>query len=120
LILKKILFLCIAFFTLLNASKPEITVNILPQKYFVEKIVKDKFEINVMVKYRLLYMLFGLSFILQAQLLDNTQLKYALYAAAACCTIGALVPLESDFTALKTIGLIAGVIITIFNRKRNS
>lgn len=37
-------------FTLLNASKPEITVNILPQKYFVEKIVKDKFEINVMVK----------------------------------------------------------------------
>jgi len=48
--LKKILFLCIAFFTLLNASKPEITVNILPQKYFVEKIVKDKFEINVMVK----------------------------------------------------------------------
>jgi hypothetical protein len=77
-------------------------------------------EINVMVKYRLLYMLFGLSFILQAQLLDNTQLKYALYAAAACCTIGALVPLESDFTALKTIGLIAGVIITIFNRKRNS
>ncbi|MDX9901379.1 MAG: zinc ABC transporter substrate-binding protein [Aliarcobacter sp.] len=48
--MKKILFLCIAFFTLLNASKPEITVNILPQEYFVEKIVKDKFEINVMVK----------------------------------------------------------------------
>ena len=48
--MKKILFLCIAFFTLLNASKTEITVNILPQKYFVEKIVKDKFEINVMVK----------------------------------------------------------------------
>ena len=48
--MKKILFLCIAFFTFLNASKPEITVNILPQKYFVEKIVKDKFTINVMVK----------------------------------------------------------------------
>ena len=48
--MKKILFLCISFFTLLNASKTEITVNILPQKYFVEKIVKDKFEINVMVK----------------------------------------------------------------------
>jgi len=48
--LKKILFLCIAFITILNASKPELTVNILPQKYFVEKIVKDKFEINVMVK----------------------------------------------------------------------
>ncbi|MBY0541404.1 MAG: zinc ABC transporter substrate-binding protein [Campylobacterales bacterium] len=48
--MKKILFLCIAFITILNASKPELTVNILPQKYFVEKIVKDKFEINVMVK----------------------------------------------------------------------
>ena len=48
--MKKILFLCIAFISILNASKPEITVNILPQKYFVEKIVKDKFEINVMVK----------------------------------------------------------------------
>ena len=48
--MKNILFICIACFTLLNASKPEITVNILPQKYFVEKIVKDKFEINVMVK----------------------------------------------------------------------
>ncbi|MDD3056068.1 MAG: zinc ABC transporter substrate-binding protein [Aliarcobacter sp.] len=48
--MKKILFLCIAFISILNASKPELTVNILPQKYFVEKIVKDKFEINVMVK----------------------------------------------------------------------
>lgn len=36
--------------TLLNASKPQLTVSILPQKYFVEKIVKDKFDVNVMVK----------------------------------------------------------------------
>ena len=48
--MKKILFLCITFISILNASKPELTVNIAPQKYFVEKIVKDKFEINVMVK----------------------------------------------------------------------
>ena len=38
------------FVSFLYASKPELTVNILPQKYFVEKIVKDKFNINVMVK----------------------------------------------------------------------
>ena len=37
-------------FSFLNASTQELTVNILPQKYFVEKIVKDKFTINVMVK----------------------------------------------------------------------
>jgi zinc transport system substrate-binding protein len=48
-ILKKILFLFIAIFTILNASKPELTVSILPQKYFVEKITKDKFDVNVMV-----------------------------------------------------------------------
>ena len=35
---------------ILNASTPQITVSILPQKYFVEKITKDKFEINVMVQ----------------------------------------------------------------------
>ncbi|AYJ80650.1 cation ABC transporter substrate-binding protein [Aliarcobacter cryaerophilus ATCC 43158] len=38
------------FTTILFASKQELTVTILPQKYFVEKIVKDKFDINVMVK----------------------------------------------------------------------
>ena len=48
--MKRILFLFIAAFTILNASKQELTVSILPQKYFVQKIVKDKFDINVMVK----------------------------------------------------------------------
>ena len=48
--MKKILFLFIAMFTILNASKSELTVSILPQKYFVEKIVKDKFDVNVMVQ----------------------------------------------------------------------
>ena len=38
------------FTTILFASKQELTVTILPQKYFVQKIVKDKFDINVMVK----------------------------------------------------------------------
>ena len=40
----------IALVSFLYASKPEISVSILPQKYFLEKIVKDKFDINVMVK----------------------------------------------------------------------
>ena len=48
--MKKILFLFITAFSILNASKPQLTVSILPQKYFVEKIVKDNFDVNVMVK----------------------------------------------------------------------
>ena len=47
--MKQILFLLISIIGILNATTPQITVSILPQKYFVEKIVKDKFEVNVMV-----------------------------------------------------------------------
>lgn len=47
--MKKILFIFITIYTVLNANMPQLTVSILPQKYFVEKIVKDKFEVNVMV-----------------------------------------------------------------------
>ncbi|RBQ29623.1 metal ABC transporter solute-binding protein, Zn/Mn family [Aliarcobacter vitoriensis] len=48
--MKKILVLFMFFASVLYANKPQLTVNILPQKYFVEQIVKDKFDINVMVK----------------------------------------------------------------------
>ncbi len=48
--MKKILFIFIALVSFLNASKSELSVSIAPQKYFLEKIVKDKFNINVMVK----------------------------------------------------------------------
>ncbi len=48
--MKKIVFIFISLVSFLYASKPEISVSIAPQKYFLEKIVKDKFEINVMVK----------------------------------------------------------------------
>ncbi|MBL3520763.1 zinc ABC transporter substrate-binding protein [Arcobacter lanthieri] len=48
--MKKILVLFMVITSFLYADKPQLTVNILPQKYFVEKIVKDKFDINVMVK----------------------------------------------------------------------
>ena len=48
--MKKILVLFLVFASFIYANKPQLMVNILPQKYFVEKIVKDKFDINVMVK----------------------------------------------------------------------
>ena len=48
--MKKIVFIFITFVSFLYASKPEISVSIAPQKYFLEKIAKDKFDINVMVK----------------------------------------------------------------------
>jgi len=48
--MKKILIFFTFIISFLNASTQQLTVSILPQKYFVEKIVKDKFEINVMVK----------------------------------------------------------------------
>lgn len=48
--MKKIVFIFLTIISFLHASKPELSVSILPQKYFLEKIVKDKYEINVMVK----------------------------------------------------------------------
>ncbi|TLT07350.1 cation ABC transporter substrate-binding protein [Aliarcobacter thereius] len=47
--MRKILLISIFFVVTLFAQKDIISVTILPQKYFVEKIVKDKFNINVMV-----------------------------------------------------------------------
>ena len=48
--MKNYLLIFILLSTALFAAKQELTVTILPQKYFVQKIVKDKFDINVMVK----------------------------------------------------------------------
>ena len=48
--MKIILFIFVVLVSFLNAAKSEISVSIAPQKYFLEKIVKDKFDINVMVK----------------------------------------------------------------------
>jgi len=47
--MKKIFLISIIFLTYLNAQKI-VTVSIVPQKYFVEKIAKDKVIVNVMVK----------------------------------------------------------------------
>lgn len=47
--MKKIVLITLFLSSILFAQKNQISVNILPQKYFVEKIVQDKFEVNVMV-----------------------------------------------------------------------
>ena len=43
------IFLVLLVFSSIVMAK-EVTVSILPQKYFVEKIAKDKIKVNVMVK----------------------------------------------------------------------
>lgn len=48
--MRNYLLIFILLSTALFAAKQELTVTILPQKYFVQKIVKDKFDINVMIK----------------------------------------------------------------------
>src|SRR5574344_266068 len=48
--MRNYLLIFMLFTTILFASRQELTVTILPQKYFVQKIVKDKFDINVMIK----------------------------------------------------------------------
>jgi zinc transport system substrate-binding protein len=46
--MKKILLVCLMFVSSIYAQKI-VTVSIVPQKYFVEKIAKDKIKVNVMV-----------------------------------------------------------------------
>ncbi|MBS1548703.1 MAG: hypothetical protein JSS94_02380 [Bacteroidetes bacterium] len=77
------------------------------------------FDLNVLIYNRLFFILVGISFFLQTKMVPYTQkILYVMYAAIACCVIGAFLPLESSFTNLKTIGLFAGIIITFFNRPK--
>ncbi|MBW7675103.1 hypothetical protein [Chryseobacterium chendengshani] len=73
-------------------------------------------EVNDIVSRKLFYLLIGLSFILQAPLLSNTKFIYPMYGAAALCIIGAFLPIDSNFSFIKTIGLLGGVIISFTNR----
>lgn len=75
-------------------------------------------EINDLLYHKVFYILLGASFIFQAPTLTNPKFIYPMYAAAALCIIGAFLPTESQFSGIKTIGLIAGVIISLFNRPR--
>ena len=75
-------------------------------------------EMNELIYRRILYVLIGVSFIFQSRSLKNKSFLYPLYICAALRIVGAFLPLESRFSAIKTIGLFAGVMISLFNRQR--
>lgn len=75
-------------------------------------------EINEFLYQKIFFILIGISFILMAPTLSNRNFIYPMYLSAALCIIGALIPTDSRFDAVKTIGLLAGVVISIFNRPR--
>ncbi|MGN7866498.1 hypothetical protein [Chryseobacterium sp.] len=75
-------------------------------------------EINHLLSRKVFYVLIGASFFIQAPLLTNKNFVYAMYAAAAICVIGAFIPEGSNLSAVKTIGLLAGIILSLSNRRR--
>ncbi len=75
-------------------------------------------EINDFLYHRVFYVLIGASFFFQAPTLTNKNFLYPMYAAAALCIIGAFLPQDSQFAIIKTVGLFAGVLLSIFNRPR--
>ncbi|KMQ66835.1 hypothetical protein ACM46_04860 [Chryseobacterium angstadtii] len=75
-------------------------------------------EINHLLSGKVFYILIGASFFIQAPLLTNKNFMYAMYAAAGACVLGAFLPADSKLSALKTIGLLAGVILSISNRRQ--
>ena len=75
-------------------------------------------EINDFLYYRLFYVLIGASFFVQAPTLTNKNFIYPMYAAAALCIIGAFMRPDSQLVVIKTIGLFAGVLMSIFSRPR--
>lgn len=77
-------------------------------------------EINDFLYNKLFYILIGASFFFFAPLLTNRKYVYPMYIAAILCIVGAFIPLENRFSAVKTIGLLAGVIISLFNRPKIS
>ncbi|RQO35144.1 hypothetical protein DBR39_19470 [Chryseobacterium sp. KBW03] len=75
-------------------------------------------EINHLLSRKVFYVLIGASFFIQAPLLTNKNFVYAMYAAAAVCVIGAFIPEDSKLSAVKTVGLLAGIILSLSNRRR--
>lgn len=75
-------------------------------------------EINEFLYQKLFYILIGASFFVQAPTLTNKNFLYPMYAAAALCVVGAFIPVDSQFSAMKTIGLFAGVLMSIFSRPK--
>lgn len=75
-------------------------------------------EINHLLSRKVFYVLIGASFFIQAPLLTNKNFVYAMYAAAAVCVAGAFIPDGSSLSNIKTIGLLAGIILSLSNRRR--
>ncbi len=75
-------------------------------------------EINSLLYNKVFYVLIGASFFFQAPTLANKNFLYPMYVAALLCVVGAFIPANSQFSVLKTIGLFAGVILSIFGRPR--
>ncbi|WP_077419485.1 hypothetical protein [Chryseobacterium sp. JV274] len=75
-------------------------------------------EINHLLSRKVFYVLIGVSFFIQAPLLTNKNFVYAMYAAAAICVLGAFIPEGSKLSAVKTVGLLAGIILSLSNRRR--
>lgn len=73
-------------------------------------------EINDLLSRKVFYVLIGISFFLQAPSLTNKNFVYAMYGAAALCVIGAFFPLDWKIAGIKTIGLLAGIILSFSNR----
>jgi hypothetical protein len=75
-------------------------------------------EINHLLSRKVFYVLIGASFFIQAPLLTNKNFVYAMYAAAAICVLGAFIAEGSKLSAVKTVGLLAGIILSLSNRRR--
>lgn len=75
-------------------------------------------EINDLLYNRLFYLLIGASFLFQAPTLANKNFIYPMYIAAALCIIGAFMKPDSQLYVIKTIGLFAGVVLSIFGRPK--
>ncbi len=75
-------------------------------------------EINELLYQRLFYILIGASFFVQAPTLTNKNFIYPMYVAAGLCIVGAFMRPDSQVAMIKTIGLFAGVLMSMFSRPR--
>lgn len=74
-------------------------------------------DINTLLSRKVFYVLIGVSFFLQAPMLKNKNFTYAMYAASAICILGGLlIPIGTRLESIKTIGLLAGIILSIASR----
>ncbi len=73
-------------------------------------------DINNLLSRKIFYVLIGISFFLQAPFMTNKNFMYGMYAAAGLCIIGAFFPVEWKISGIKTLGLLAGIILSFTNR----